>query len=327
MAKARTMKTNQTRRKRKSSGQKSSVKSQTSSSFLEPSPVSANVIRPKYHLPSVWQLTIRTMVFLWRYKHLFMGISVVYGLLNLVLVQGLASTNDVGTLKAELDQAFTGQLGHVVSGFGVFVDLLGSAGGGSTTATGAYQFSLLVIVSLALIWALRQTLAGSRVRVRDAYYRGMYPLVQFIIILFIVGVQLLPLVIGTKLYQLVIVNGIVTTGIEIALFGIIALALALWSIYLISSSLLALYIVTLPDMTPLKAFRSARELTRGRRWTVARKILFLPLLLLIVAVIIMLPIIILITVLAPWVFFVLTVLATAAVHCYMYTLYRELLHE
>ena len=55
----------------------------------------------------------------------------------------------------------------------------------------------------------------------------------------------------------------------------------------------ALYIVTLPDMTPMKALRSARELVRYRRWTVLRKVLFLPLMLLVVAAIIMVPIIIL----------------------------------
>jgi uncharacterized membrane protein YoaK (UPF0700 family) len=96
---------------------------------------------------------------------------------------------------------------------------------------------------------------------------------------------------------------------------------------MISSSLFALYIVTLPDMTPFKALRSARELVRHRRWTVLRKILFLPIILLVVAAIIMLPIIIWLTSLAQWVFFLLTMFALVAANAYMYTLYRELLNE
>jgi phosphatidylglycerophosphate synthase len=77
----------------------------------------------------------------------------------------------------------------------------------------------------------------------------------------------------------------------------------------------------------MKALRSARELVRYRRWTILRKVLFLPLLLLIVTAIMMVPVISVVTPLAQWVFFILMMAAIAVVHSYMYTLYRELLHE
>jgi hypothetical protein len=60
---------------------------------------------------------------------------------------------------------------------------------------------------------------------------------------------------------------------------------------------------------------------------VMRKVLFLPLLLLLIAAAIMLPIIIWLAPLARWVFFILTMSVLAAVHGYLYTLYRELLRE
>jgi hypothetical protein len=96
---------------------------------------------------------------------------------------------------------------------------------------------------------------------------------------------------------------------------------------MLSSSLFALYIVTLPDMTPLTALRSARQLVRYRRWTVLRKIFWLPVALLILAAVIMVPIIIWLTAIAQWVFFLLTMFSLVATHAYMYNLYRELLHE
>jgi hypothetical protein len=180
---------------------------------------------------------------------------------------------------------------------------------------------------LAIIWALRQVLAGSTLRIRDAYYRGMYPLIPFILVLLLVGLQLLPLLIGSSLYSLVITNGIAVHAIEKIFWGLLFAGLALLSFYLISSSLIALYIVTLPDMTPLKALRSARELVRGQRWAVMRKILALPIILIIVAALIMLPIILLLTSLAQWIFFLLTMFAIAAINIYMYSLYRELLND
>jgi hypothetical protein len=209
----------------------------------------------------------------------------------------------------------------------VFVVLVGSAGNGSSQTAGAYQLFLALITSLAVIWSLRQLLANHPLRLRDAYYRGMYPLIPFILVLLIVSLQLLPLLIGSSLYSLVITNGIAVNALEKGLWLVFFLALALWTLYMISASLFALYIVTLPEMTPLKALRSARELVHGRRWTVLRKILYLPLLLLVVAAIIMVPIIIWLTALAQWVFFLLTMFSLIAIHTYMYNLYRELLNE
>ena len=80
-------------------------------------------------------------------------------------------------------------------------------------------------------------------------------------------------------------------------------------------------------MTPIKALRSAKELVKGRRWLVLRKVLCLPIILITVAGIIMLPIIIIITPLAQYIFFILTMISLTAIHAYLYTLYRELINE
>lgn len=278
-------------------------------------------------LPNVWQLTKASARLLWQHKGLLVCITLVYGLLNLVLVQGLANSTDTTSLKQQFDQVFHGQLGALASGFSIFVLMVGSAGNSSSQTAGAYQLFLVLIASLAVIWALRQVLAGTAIRTKDAYYRGMYPLIPFVLVLLVVGLQLLPLLLGASLYNLVVGNGIAVHAAEKVGWGLGCILLAIWSLYMISSSLFALYIVTLPDMTPLKALRSARQLVRGRRWTVLRKVLFLPVLLLIVAAVVMLPIILWLTPLAQWVFFLLTMLSLTAIHTYMYTLYRELLRE
>jgi len=141
----------------------------------------------------------------------------------------------------------------------------------------------------------------------------------------VVGLQLVPLGVGSALYSTVINNGIAVTVVEKIIWGLLFFVLAVLSLYMLSSSLFALYIVTLPDMTPFKALRSARELVRYRRWTVLRKIIFLPLGLLLLAAIVVVPVIIFITPAAQWVFFVCTMAGLALVHSYMYNLYRELL--
>ena len=231
------------------------------------------------------------------------------------------------SLKSTLSHAFSGHFASLASGASVFAVLVTSAGNGSSQTAGAYQLFLGIITSLAVIWALRQILAGSTVRIRDAYYHGMYPLIPFIFVLIVVGLELIPLLIGSSLYGLVITNGIAVHALEKVLFAAIFAALAALSIYLIISSIFALYIVTLPDMTPMKALRSARRLVKGHRWALLRKIFFLPLILLVAAAVIMVPIIIFLTPVAQWIFFLLTMFALVAIHAYMYTTYRELLNE
>lgn len=284
-------------------------------------------IRHPLKLPSIWRLTKTAAQTLWQHKRLFIGIALVYGLFNVLLAQGLSGGTDVSTLKEALNQVSTGHFGFLASGLSIFVTLIGSAGNTTSQTAGAYQIFLALISSLSVIWALRQVLSGSRPRVRDTYYRGMYPLIPFLLVLMVVGLQLIPLLIGASLYSLVISNGIAVFFVEKLVWALLYGVLALLTLYMLSSSLFALYIVTLPDMTPLKALRSARELVRYRRWTVLRKIFCLPIILLVAAAVVMLPIIIVLTPLAQYVFFLLTMFALVAVHAYMYTLYRELLNE
>ncbi|HSW85569.1 MAG TPA: hypothetical protein VLF79_03095 [Candidatus Saccharimonadales bacterium] len=276
-------------------------------------------------LPNVWILTDKATRTLWDNRHVFLGIIAVYGILSLILVQSASGTSDVANLKHQLNLVFTGHLGSLASGFGVFVLLLGSGGAGSNQAGSGYQFMLVLIASLAIIWALRQVSAGIKFRARDAYYKGMFPLIPYILVLIVIGLQLIPLLIGSTLYAIVSTNGIAVHFVEQFLWVALFIGLAGVTLYFLSSSLFALYIVTLPDMTPIKSLRSARELTQNRRWTVLLKILFLPVILLVASGIIMIPVIIWLTTLSQLIFFILTLIMLAVAHSYMYALYRELL--
>lgn len=273
-------------------------------------------------VPSAFRLLRNTAGLLKRNWKLFIGITLVYGLLTVVLVRGFGSGTNLSVLKSTLQNSHANGLATSAT---LFSYLLGTSGSSSSAAGGTYQTILLIITSLVTIWALRQVLAGKKIRIRDAFYKGTYPLVQFTLVLIVVGLQLIPLLIGSWLYATVVGNGIAASPLEKIVWAILFLLLATLSLYMICSSLFALYIVTLPDMTPMKALRSARELVRFRRWTIMRKIIFLPLALLFVAVIIMIPVILIATVLAQWIFFMLSMLVLVVVNTYMYLLYRALL--
>lgn len=259
-------------------------------------------------------------------KKLYAGLAAVYFLLALVLVKGLGFglDSEVTEIKDILDEALVGQ-SSLVTGTAVFGFLLGSAGSAGSEISSLYQTMLLVLISLAVIWALRQTHAGKKPSVKDAFYKGMYPLIPFLLVMLVILLQLLPLVVGNLLYSIVLTNGLAVTGVEQVVWALLFGLLALLSVYMVVSSVFALFIVTLPDVTPLQALRSARELVQHRRVLIGRKLLFLPFILLVAIALIMLPIIIYLTALAEFVFFVLTVISVIVTYAYVYELYRKLL--
>lgn len=271
---------------------------------------------------SLFGQTLRLLRQNWK---LFLGIVLVFGILNAVLVRGFSAGANLDDAKAVLDELFTGNWGQLVGGLTIFVYLLGSSGNTASPTAGAYQFILTLVISLALIWTLRQLHAGHKVGVRDGFYQGMTPFVQFTLVLLVIGLQLLPMAIGLFLYSTVVGAGIAVSGLEQVVWALLAFCLSLLSLYMATSSLFALYIVALPGMTPLRALRSARQLVAHRRWTIMRKVIFLPLVLVLLAAVLVIPLIMFATPFAAWAFFLLSMCVIPIIHSYMYGLYRSLL--
>lgn len=276
-------------------------------------------------LPKARHLAISAGKILLTDWKLFAGLAVIYGLLNLVLVSGFSDPTSLGEFKLLLDEFFSGTFAQLQSVATSFFILLGTSNSQVNEMSGMYQSVLLILASLASIWAIRQTMAGNIVRVRDAYYKGMYPLIPFLFVLIVLSIQLIPALIGSYLLGLAVNGDIVNGSIETILVSALFILLVLWSLRMITTSIFALYIVTLPDMTPVKALKSARDLVRGRRLQIWRKLLLLPISLVLAAALIELPLIWFLTPLAYWVFFAYSTVAVLFIHAYIYVLYRKML--
>ena len=287
--------------------------------------ISKKIKHPGAKLTGAIKLFVGSIRLIFSHKKIFIGIVTVYLVLTLIFVKGLGISSDLTELKSTLQEVFSGGAGNLYAGAALFSYLVGSSGSASSDIAGAYQTILLIIVSLAIIWALRQVHADKKIRIRDAFYKGMYPLIPFMLVLLVIGLQLLPLLIANTVYGIVITNGLAITFLEKTIWLMLYGLFALLSLYLITSSVFALYIVTLPDVSPMQALRSARQLVRYRRWTIMRKFIFLPVAVLFIGAVIIIPLIIYATPLAEWTFFALTMLALAVIHSYVYNLYRELL--
>jgi hypothetical protein len=272
--------------------------------------------------PKLFKDSLRLLARNWK---VFVGIALIYGIFNIVLVTGF-SLVDLKGAKESLGDALNGQAkGQVSTAISLFVYLLGSSNEAPSATASVYRIVIGIIISLAIIWALRQTHAGNKVRLRDAFYQGMYPLVPFMAVLAVIGLQLVPVVGGVLLYGTAMNNDIAITFAEQVAWTALLLLLVLLSLYMLASSVFAMYIVSLPDMGPMGALRSARQLVLHRRWTLLRRLLFLPLAILVCIVVAIVPLLFFAVAAAPWAFLVLSTFLLPVVYSYLYTVYRALL--
>jgi hypothetical protein len=289
-----------------------------------------SIKRSGYRLPGSWFLLRRSVGTLQRRWKLFLGIALVYALLTILLVRGLAGFENVGDIKDFVQESFGDGSSTVLVTTSTLVYLLGSTGSTNGSDANIYQALLFILASLATIWALRQAYAvkvSETIRIRDSFYRGMNQLIPFILVLLVIIVEFIPLAIGSFLYTTVVNGGIAVTGLEQLLWAFVLGLTAVLSFYLVLSTIFALYVVALPDMTPMHAMRSARGLVRHRRVVILGRLLMLALYWLVSVSILMIPVIALIPSLASWIFFAVTMVSLVFVHSYLYALYRELLHD
>ncbi len=255
------------------------------------------------------------------------GITTVYALSVFAFVRGLSVGQDMSNIKQTLDTFFTGAGGQFRS---LLVELAVLFNGSNTTTTvngSFFQAFLLIICSLAIIWVFRNARSVTKPTTKSAFYSGMYPLAQFMITIILIGVRALPIIVGSYLYRVLITNGVAVHGWEITASMVAIGLLVLWSFYMLIPALFAIYIVSLPGMTPLQALRSARELVAGRRLLIVRKLLFFPFVLLLASTIVVLPFLFFWVQAAAWVFYLLSTFWVILGHAYLYTLYKELIKD
>lgn len=276
-------------------------------------------------LSGSFKLLKKSLSLLTSHPKLFGGIIAVQLVLTIVLVRGLGGGLDIAELKAAMNEIFGGELSRISTSFALFGYLITSAGQTASESGAVYQTILTLIISLVIIWALRHTSANKKTTIREAFYKGTFPLVPFILVLIVLGLQLVPFIVGNTLYSIVVNGGLAVTFLEKFVWLLLLGATATLSLYMVCSSIFALYIVTLPDMTPMKALRSARQLVLHRRWAVIRRFIFLAVALLVIVAAVLVPLIIFAAPAAEWVFFLMNMAALAVVHSYLYSLYRELL--
>lgn len=245
--------------------QKAFLKARPHRSFKKTRP---NRNQPKF--VTVRQNFVNSFRTIWQERRLLLGIMVIYAAATYIFVGGVAQSDFV-----EFKQATLEVLGGSLNSLGTVFSLVTSTMSGAFNdgLTELQQFlGLLFGVSfwLSVIWALRMRQADQAINIRDALYNAGAPFVAYVIVGLFIILQLTPGAVGLFVLNMAQGGGFLQGGVEVMLFAVAAALLCCLSVYWLSSSLMALVLVTLPQMYPWRAMQMASELSLGRRLRLVR---------------------------------------------------------
>ena len=263
-----------------------------------------------------WQLLKSTWFELSTFWRPIAGVTAVYAVLYFLFVMGLGFAS-VLQVQDGTGNTFTDAM------YAIFGSINDTYVGGASDATTLLQYVLFMVASLALIWLLRKLQALKKVTIRDAYYQGTAGIVPVILVSVILIFCFIPAALGSTLVSTAMQAS--SAMVEIIVITAVSGILLLGSLWLFAMFWPAFYIASLPQTRPIQALRSARVLTKKRRFSILRKFIVLGLLLAFGIFIVLLPVALLLPVATPYVAYILLFVAFAFMQVYLYQLYRSLL--
>lgn len=155
----------------------------------------------------------------------------------------------------------------------------------------SFMFILFLVMWLVTIYLVRHFMAGHKLKLRDALYNALTPLISTLIVLTVVMIQAIPLMLVLITYSAAVATGFLATPFYALVYFIFAFTMLLISAYCFSSSLIALAAVTAPGVYPFAALSSASDLMMGRRIHFTARLIALLLTVVFIYIIVMMPVI------------------------------------
>jgi hypothetical protein len=298
-------------------------------------------------LPGYWAFSNYVRKTLWANRKVMLWLSVIYALVALATA-GFASQDVYVQARELLNTTTQGTFNGVWGEVGKAGALLASGATGafnsaSTDAEVPQQIIAgfaAILLWLTTVWLLRSILAGNRPKLRDGLYNAGAPILPTFIVGLVIAAQLIPIAIAFFGYGAASVSGLISAGgVTAMLFWAVAALLVVLSAYWLTSTLIALVVVTLPGMYPLQALRTAGDLVVGRRIRILLRMLWMVVQVIVTWALITIPIIIFdgwlksvipaITWLpiVPVMFLILSSLTVVWVAAYIYLLYRRIVED
>lgn len=231
-------------------------------------------------LPGYLALTALVAKTIWHNKKVLLAVALIYAMF-MILVSSFVSQDVYVSLQEVVGNAREeGSLSAITSTL-TLVSGVASAhlAGSSYSASGSTQQIFSVIFGLfawlATVWLLRNIMAGGRPKVRDGIYSSGGPVMALVVLVLVLLVQMLPAALALIAYSAADSSGLLDQTAILMLFGGAVILLFTLSVYWVTSTVLAMVIVSLPGMYPFTALQLAGDLVVGRRVRVLLRLIWM----------------------------------------------------
>lgn len=249
-----------------------------------------------FEAPGLLAHAVTSFKMLFKNWRLFLPFILLIAILNIALV-GLMSEETYVTFQDSLNETANnikaGELGTFARSGLLLISTI-TTGGLSQGMTESQQFAaviLFLVTWLVTIYLVRHRLAGHKLKLRDGLYNALAPFISTLLVIAVIFIEAIPLMIVVITYSAAVATDFLSTPFYALIYFIFAALLSILSIYLISSSLIALIAVSAPGLYPLVAVRTASDLLAGRRIKFIIRVVYLFFVLIVVWVFVMLPLI------------------------------------
>jgi hypothetical protein len=273
-------------------------------------------------IPSVTSLFKLTWTFFWRNKKILLTIMAIHFAAYYFFGRS-AHLVGIETIQDSVRDAFGGQTTSLSASIATLGVVLGVGGSGQTNAM--LVTAIIFTVSLAYVWAIRKLSSDEKITARDAFYQGLGPIVPVVMLLVVMSLQLLPFAMTSFVYTTARTSGLFASGLEDMTVFVFSAFCGLLSFYFMTSTIVGLYIATLPGMRPLEALRAAKKMVQFQRFAVFKRIIILPIVLSIVYLCLLLCFIRFIPSKVLFVAETFQIIILPFIHIYLYKLYRSLI--
>lgn len=294
-------------------------------------------------IPGYFAFTGEVWRLLWRHKKLFGLLVLFYAVISGIFV-GISSQSSFTDVSKLLEESGKNILNGAWGEIGKAGLLLLSAASGSfapqlSDVQQVYSIFIVLVTWLTTVWLLRAILNGHTPKLREGLYSSGAPIIPTFLVVILFFLQLAPFALAALGITVAFATDFLSNGIIGMIFWLVVGLLSVLSLYWISSTILALVIVTLPGMYPMQAVKAAGDLVVGRRLRILLRLVWLLLLIVLGWVLIMIPVILLnkwlVTLwpfinnipLVPLAILVVTSLATVWSAGYVYLLYRKVVDD
>lgn len=215
---------------------------------------------------------------LYRHKKIFLTIVLFYTILG-VLLGNMASQAAYEQLSSIIREGtkgvFDGNFGLFLQGSLLTISVFSGGMQNMSEVQQVYAVLLFLFVWLTTVWLLREIMAGHKPRARDGIYNSASPLIPTGLIVLALLAQLIPIGVLAIIYTALNGIGMLSGGLAAFLFSIFSLLIIALTLYWITSTFIALVVVTLPGMYPWQAIRTAGDIVIGRRLRILYRLLWL----------------------------------------------------